>query len=132
MDVYPSTKLVLCVFFVACLCVGCGGQKPATDSSGSVDPKQFSIQAPQGKVNPETVTASDSTPVADSPGEGEQASSQEKLLAVAYKAYKESYEEYVRLLRESGPQTVETLHALVGYQQKYRIYQLLLNATKKR
>ncbi|MDD2998295.1 MAG: hypothetical protein PHV05_04480 [Candidatus Riflebacteria bacterium] len=46
----------------------------------------------------------------------------------AQKEYLDSYNEYVRLLRESGPQTIETLQALAIYQKKYQIYQMLLQA----
>lgn len=49
-------------------------------------------------------------------------------LESAQKDYLDSYNEYVRLLRESGPQTIETLQALAIYQKKYQIYQMLLKA----
>jgi hypothetical protein len=58
-------------------------------------------------------------------------STKQKKLApidLAQKQYLKAYDNYVRLLRESGPQTMETLQALADYQKKYRIYQMLLNA----
>lgn len=44
----------------------------------------------------------------------------------AQKDYQDSYNEYVRCLREIGPQKIETLKALSNYQKKYHIYQKLL------
>ncbi len=49
-------------------------------------------------------------------------------LEYAQKEYLEAYNDYVRLLRESGPQTIDTLQALAMYQKKYQIYQMLLKA----
>jgi len=49
-------------------------------------------------------------------------------LEYSQKEYLDAYNEYVRLLRESGPQTIETLQALALYQKKYQIYQMLLKA----
>ena len=48
----------------------------------------------------------------------------------AEKAYRKSYDNYVRMLRESGPQTMDTLNALADYQQKYQVYQMLLGDQK--
>lgn len=53
-------------------------------------------------------------------------------LEVAHQEYMNSYNNYVRLLRESGPQTITTLQALAEYQEKYRIYQMLLKASEKK
>ncbi len=47
---------------------------------------------------------------------------------IAEKEYLAAYDNYVKMLRESGPQTMETLQALADYQKKYQIYQMLLNA----
>lgn len=44
----------------------------------------------------------------------------------AQKEYQAAYDKYVKMLRESGPQTMETLHCLSDYQKKYRIYQNLV------
>ncbi len=49
-------------------------------------------------------------------------------IEISQKEYLDAYNEYVRLLRESGPQTIETLQALAIYQKKYQIYQMLLKA----
>lgn len=49
-------------------------------------------------------------------------------LEQSQKEYLDAYNEYVRLLRESGPQTIETLQALAIYQKKYQIFQMLLKA----
>lgn len=49
-------------------------------------------------------------------------------LEYAQKEYLDAYNDYVRLLRESGPQTIDTLQALAMYQKKYQIYQMLLKA----
>lgn len=51
-------------------------------------------------------------------------------LEQAHQAYQKAYEGYVRLLRESGPQTMETLNALADYQKKYQIYQMLVGAER--
>ncbi len=51
-------------------------------------------------------------------------------LEQAHQAYQAAYENYVRMLRESGPQTMETLNALADYQKKYQIYQMLMSAEK--
>lgn len=58
------------------------------------------------------------------------ASSAQRLspIELTQKEYLDAYNEYVRLLRESGPQTIETLQALAIYQKKYQIYQMLLKA----
>ena len=50
----------------------------------------------------------------------------------AQKDYQDSYNEYVRCLREKGPQTVETLQALTIYQKNYQIYQMLLKAESEK
>lgn len=49
-------------------------------------------------------------------------------LVAAYRAYQQAYDKYVRSLRESGPQTMETLQALAEYQKNYQVYQMLKNA----
>mgnify|MGYP001569171019 CR=1 FL=1 len=59
---------------------------------------------------------------ADSP------SAKESPLEKSHKEYLQAYEKYVQTLRESGPQTLETLYALADYQKKYQIYQMVLNA----
>lgn len=54
------------------------------------------------------------------------------VLEEAQKNYQDSYNEYVRCLRESGPQTIETLQALTVYQKNYQIYQMLLKAEEEK
>jgi hypothetical protein len=49
-------------------------------------------------------------------------------LEIAQNEYLAAYDDYVRLLKESGPQTMETLQALANYQKKYQLYQMLLKA----
>ncbi|MFZ2955995.1 MAG: hypothetical protein WA705_03765 [Candidatus Ozemobacteraceae bacterium] len=51
-------------------------------------------------------------------------------IEMAYQEYLAAYEKYVRLLRESGPQTIETLQALAEYQKKYQLYQRMLASTQ--
>ena len=60
--------------------------------------------------------------------EGNLFGKEKSVLEKAQKDYQDSYSEYVRCLRESGPQTIETLQALTVYQKKYQIYQMLLKA----
>ncbi len=54
------------------------------------------------------------------------------IIEKAQKEYQDSYNEYVKSLRESGPQTIETLQALTIYQKKYQIYQMLLKAESQK
>lgn len=54
----------------------------------------------------------------------------ERTLEDAHKEYLAAYDRYVKLLRESGPQTMETLGALAEYQRKYQTYQLMLGSSK--
>ena len=50
------------------------------------------------------------------------------ILNKAQKDYQDSYNNYVRCLRELGPQRIETLQALTIYQKNYHIYQRILNS----
>lgn len=54
----------------------------------------------------------------------------DRTLEDIHKEYLAAYERYVKMLRESGPQTMETLGALAEYQRKYQTYQLLLGDSK--
>ena len=54
------------------------------------------------------------------------------IIDKAQKDYQDSYNEYVKCLRESGPQTIETLQALTIYQKNYQIYQMLLKAESQK
>lgn len=64
--------------------------------------------------------------------EGNLFGKEKSVLEKAQKDYQDSYSEYVRSLRESGPQTLETLQALTVYQKKYQIYQMLLKAESEK
>lgn len=64
--------------------------------------------------------------------EGNLFGKEKSVLEKAQKDYQDSYSEYVRCLRESGPQTIETLQALAVYQKKYQIYQMLLKAESEK
>ena len=44
--------------------------------------------------------------------------------------YLNAYNEYLRLSKDKGPQDSETLQALMLYQQKHQIYEMLVNASK--
>ena len=50
----------------------------------------------------------------------------------AQKNYQDSYNEYVRCLRELGPQRIETLQALTLYQKNYHIYQAILKTESEK
>ncbi|HNW36084.1 MAG TPA: hypothetical protein PKM25_14195 [Candidatus Ozemobacteraceae bacterium] len=65
-----------------------------------------------------------------SPALASGAAAMERSLETAHKEYLAAYDRYVKMLRESGPQTMETLSALAEYQRKYQTYQLFLSATK--
>ena len=54
------------------------------------------------------------------------------IVEKAQKDYQDSYNEYVRCLRESGPQTIETLQALTIYQKNYQIYLMILKAESQK
>lgn len=62
---------------------------------------------------------------------GSATTSGENPLAQAQREYLSAYEVYVKSLRESGPQTMDTLQALADYQKKYQLYQMLLEAEKR-
>lgn len=55
----------------------------------------------------------------------------ENLLENAYKEYIKAYNNYVKMLRESGPQTLETLNALAEYQKKYQLYLIIKKADQE-
>ena len=62
------------------------------------------------------------------------AESDDELTSIdkAQKNYQEAYNEYVRCLRELGPQRIETLQALTLYQKNYHIYQAILKAESEK
>lgn len=109
-----TARYLLLTITLALFIAGCNqnGVTPASQPSGdtqrlSSDPVQVS-----------TVEATASKPL------------RQKIspLDYAQKEYLTAYNDYVRLLRESGPQTIETLQALALYQRKYQIYQMLIKA----
>ena len=106
----------LSVFFVISLLfvVGCNSEEHP-ENQQSVN-RGALINSSAGPASAATKVASLSIPVKHSP------------IEVAHAEYLQAYDEYVRLLRQSGPQTRKTLHALAEYQKKYRIYQMLLEA----
>ncbi|MBF0547796.1 MAG: hypothetical protein HQM08_25385 [Candidatus Riflebacteria bacterium] len=53
------------------------------------------------------------------------------VLEKTHQEYLRSYEKYVQMLREKGPQTMETLEALADYQKNYQLYQKILAEEKK-
>jgi len=54
----------------------------------------------------------------------------ENALEQAHQEYQVAYDKYVKMLRESGPQTLDTLNALADYQKKYQLYQRMLSDTQ--
>jgi hypothetical protein len=103
--------LRIVVFLAIISSIGC------TEKTTNPTQKQTNNQVASGSTSVASVTKKAST---------------SKLLSgpteEAHRDYIAAYNEYVRLLRESGPQTLETLQALQFYQQKYKIYQMLLKA----
>ena len=107
----------LIVFLLPLLIVGCSesAKKEALSSPASSTP----VFAPGAPTQASTI----SVPATPARKIG-------SPLEAAQKDYLAAYDEYVRLLRESGPQTMDTLQALAEYQKKYQIYQMLLRAEK--
>ncbi len=100
-------------FCVALVMAGCNKEQPVVPPT--TDPRAGMISmAP-------AVEGTTGTPVAS-------ATVKLSPLELAQKQYLDAYNEYVRLLRESGPQTIDTLQALAIYQKQYQIYQMLLKA----
>lgn len=98
------------------------------------DKKQRSSEPPVGQVS-HSSHASQAIPLSSHQGTTSlQATETGKIPGVslekAMKDYLDAYEKYVKMLRESGPQTMDTLHALSDYQKKYRFYQTLLDAQR--
>ncbi len=107
---------LLAVALVVLTATGCE-KKTGPEAVPSTDPRAGMISmAPAQHGTVETTAGSASSGQRLSP------------LELTQKEYLDAYNEYVRLLRESGPQTIETLQALAIYQKKYQIYQMLLKA----
>ena len=112
---HQSKKLVLLFLSTALLVSGCSQKKelPVKQADSGLrmlqaDPMQVSTVEAASATTTKTLKLSP--------------------LEYAQKEYLDSYNDYVRLLRESGPQTIDTLQALALYQKKYQIYQMLLKA----
>lgn len=108
------TLLMVAIFILAGL-AGCNQEKKQVPDSAAVTQVASFSSAP---FQASTISVIASEPV----------KSKLTPLEVAQKEYLKAYDEYVRLLRESGPQTIETLQALADYQKRYQIYQMVLNA----
>ena len=93
-------------------------------------------KTPNNKKGPPQTSFTEVAPSSSqtlSPGLATSAKKVEMTIATLDKAQKEyltAYDRYVKMLRESGPQTMDTLNALAEYQKKYRLYQTLLDAQK--
>ncbi|MDN5279198.1 MAG: hypothetical protein PWR01_3163 [Clostridiales bacterium] len=109
----------LWLILIAVVLVGCNDKpkSPASDAKTASQTSGLASSAPF-QANTISVVASESKKPKQSP------------LELAQSEYLSSYDNYVRLLRESGPQTLETLEALASYQKKYQLYQMLLKAEK--
>ena len=112
----PS-KFNLLILFAAIFISGCN-QNPAIPEAKAASASQVLPSAPI-QMSTVEATADQQKNIKISP------------LDYAQKEYLDAYNDYVRLLRESGPQTIETLQALALYQKKYQIYQMLLKADEK-
>jgi len=107
---------ILFISGIAMACIGC--REPAPRAPVKADKLLNAVPAasftPTQRVQP--------------PASG--AAAVERTLEAAHAEYLAAYDRYVKMLRESGPQTMETLTALAEYQRKYQTYQLLFSETK--
>ncbi len=112
-------KNILLVFAVLTVLAGLHGcgKKEISEQPPSTDPRAGQISMSPSQQGTVETSAS--------PAAG---SARLSPLELSQKEYLDAYNEYVRLLRESGPQTIETLQALAIYQKKYQIFQMLLKA----
>ncbi len=111
-------RIFYILLVVSTLCsIGC--DENSKELPSQVDKSQATTVS--GNINSNEYTVLNST-------DGNIFEKEKSVLEKAQKDYQESYSEYVRCLRESGPQTIETLQALTVYQKKYQIYQMLLKA----
>ncbi len=109
-----NKKIVFFIMLTSGLLFGCNQKSPE-------------LAKPEGEV---VHQATGTLPIEGTTTKGATQASNINLSPVemAHKEYLFAYNEYVRLTRESGPQTMETLQALADYQKKYRIYQMILKA----
>ncbi|HEY9071269.1 MAG TPA: hypothetical protein VIV61_13510 [Candidatus Ozemobacteraceae bacterium] len=107
---------VLCVTGLVVLCTGCrdSGTPGATPLSArqATAPASITVSEPARAVTTGTAAIA-------------------RTLESAHQEYLAAYDRYVKLLRESGPQTMETLGALAEYQRKYQTYQMLLGTSRQ-
>ncbi len=101
---------------IALTCTGC---------RESATPVPASANAPLSSAASAAVPAL--APVSQSPNAS---AAVERTLEDAHREYLLAYDRYVKMLRESGPQTMETLGALAEYQRKYQTYQLMIGNAK--
>ena len=102
--------------------LGCDENNKEASSPQTVQPQPSEIS---NNINSNEYTVLNAS-------EGNLFGKEKSVLEKAQKDYQDSYSEYVRSLRESGPQTLETLQALTVYQKKYQIYQMLLKAESEK
>ncbi len=86
------------------------------------------LPPPAAPSAPPPIRASGAVPAQTAPPAALATDAAANALEQAHLAYQKAYEQYVRQLRESGPQTMDTLNALADYQKKYQIYQMLVGA----
>lgn len=93
--------------------------------------RESATPVPAATATPSPSAAMVLTPASSPIGQTANASSAvERTLEDAHREYLAAYDRYVKMLRESGPQTMETLGALAEYQRKYQTYQLMLGSSK--
>ena len=122
MGIIKSMKRIIKVilFVTALFSLGCEEKTNEVNTANSE--KKLAITNNINTTNYTVINASDS----------ELFGKEKSVLEIAQKDYQDSYSEYVKCLRESGPQTIETLQALTVYQKKYQIYQMLLKAESEK
>jgi hypothetical protein len=107
------------------LMLGCSEQAPMADKLSTKPQEAVESILPSQKAASDTSKSENNYNVANN------CNIKLSPLEYAQKEYLDAYNDYVRLLRESGPQTIETLQALAIYQKKYQIYEMLTKAEKK-
>ncbi|OGK11016.1 MAG: hypothetical protein A2W80_00360 [Candidatus Riflebacteria bacterium GWC2_50_8] len=112
---HHNRNMLLVFLLAACTMIGCSQNNDLPGPQTGSDSKLLSSDPVQVSTV-ETSSTATAQSIKISP------------LEYAQKEYLDAYNEYVRLLRESGPQTIDTLQALALYQKKYQIYQMVLKA----
>lgn len=101
---------------IACTCAGCRETATPIPAKAGI-PSNSSALTVNAASAPVSQTSNASAAV-------------RRTLEDAHRDYLAAYDRYVKMLRESGPQTMETLSALAEYQRKYQTYQLMLGSAK--